>query len=263
MLDLKLLVCFTDKLQQELKERIQSSSYYVPILGGAKENRKNIDFSDPFYNNILFDDEGKNISHLNFCLNELTTIYWAWKNYDKINTEYIGLCHYRRFFNVNEIEEAILKENVDIISGVRKIVQPSLKKQYQLCHNKNDFAILTEVIKQLFTKENGQYSIYLEFLDMCESIFMFPCNMFVMKKDDFFKYCEFIFYIIFNVLRNINLSNRDSYQKRAPGFMAERLTSLFFRVMLLNQHRLKQLKIDFYDKINVDNLNYHRKSKNV
>ncbi len=259
MLDLKILVCFTDKLQDEFKERISSSPYYIPILGGAMENRKNIDFSDQFYKNILFDDEGENISNLNIFLNELTTIYWAWKNYDKINSEYIGFCHYRRFFNEAEIEKAITQENIDIITGIRKITYPNLKRHYELCHNKDDFAILANVMNTMFTKENGQRSIYLEFVDMCGGIFMFPCNMFVMRKEDFFRYCKFLFSIIFNVIKNINLQNRDNYQRRSIGFMAERLTSLFFRIMMLNSYKIKQLAIDFYDKVNVDNLDYHRK----
>ena len=41
-----------------------------------------------------------NISDLNNVFSEMTAVYWAWKNMEKISpeTEYIGLCHYRRFF---------------------------------------------------------------------------------------------------------------------------------------------------------------------
>ncbi|HBK6302481.1 TPA: DUF4422 domain-containing protein, partial [Campylobacter jejuni] len=49
--------------------------------------------------NMIGDDTGDNISYLNRCLNELTGIYWAWKNYDKLgNPDYIGFMHYRRHF---------------------------------------------------------------------------------------------------------------------------------------------------------------------
>lgn len=52
--------------------------------------------------NMIGDDTGDNIFHLNRSLNELTAVYWAWKNYDKWgNPDYIGFMHYRRHLNFN------------------------------------------------------------------------------------------------------------------------------------------------------------------
>ena len=49
--------------------------------------------------NMIGDDTGENISHRNRNYCELTGIYWAWKNYEKIgNPDYIGFMHYRRHF---------------------------------------------------------------------------------------------------------------------------------------------------------------------
>ena len=46
--------------------------------------------------NMEGDNTGDNISEKNGSYNELTTIYWAWKNYD---ADYYGLCHYRRYLS--------------------------------------------------------------------------------------------------------------------------------------------------------------------
>ena len=55
--------------------------------------------------NMIGDDTGDNISHLNRELCEFTGLYWAWKNYDKLgNPDYIGFMHYRRFLNFNNTE---------------------------------------------------------------------------------------------------------------------------------------------------------------
>lgn len=47
--------------------------------------------------NLIQDDTGDNISSRNDVYNELTSIYWAWKNYRNLgNLDFIGFCHYRR-----------------------------------------------------------------------------------------------------------------------------------------------------------------------
>ena len=72
----------------------------------ATESSKDGSMSEEDYKwmleNMIGDDTGDNISHLNRTLNELTSMYWAWKNYDKLgNPDYIGFMHYRRHLNFN------------------------------------------------------------------------------------------------------------------------------------------------------------------
>lgn len=74
---------------------------YVPILAG-----NTLGLTKPFIENMLVDDIGDNISWVNPYLNEVTAMYWIWKHAECIgNPEFIGVCHYRRFFNMSDIQK--------------------------------------------------------------------------------------------------------------------------------------------------------------
>ena len=70
------------------------NNVYLPIHVG-KALHKDVDLG------FLGDDTGENISRLNPLYCELTAQYWGWKNLD---VEYIGLCHYRRYFKTSQTE---------------------------------------------------------------------------------------------------------------------------------------------------------------
>ena len=57
--------------------------------------------------NLFFDDSGDNISSKNAVLNEMTSIYWFWKNRlpADLRIKYVGFNHYRRFFDLDEIKD--------------------------------------------------------------------------------------------------------------------------------------------------------------
>ena len=62
---------------------------YIPVGLGNKK----------FSKDFLTDKDGLSISQKNPNYGEYTFHYWLWKNYlDKIETEWIGFCQYRKFF---------------------------------------------------------------------------------------------------------------------------------------------------------------------
>lgn len=63
------------------------SDMYLPVHVGKILSKYNLPMQG--------DDFGDNISKLNPVFCEMTAIYWGWKN---IKADYIGLCHYRRYF---------------------------------------------------------------------------------------------------------------------------------------------------------------------
>ena len=88
---IKILVC-CHKDCKRIKDDI-----FTPILVGSKfaDESLRANFKDD-----LWDSTGDNCCDLHPFLGEVTSIYWAWKNYEQLgNPDFIGLFHYRRFLN--------------------------------------------------------------------------------------------------------------------------------------------------------------------
>lgn len=74
---------------------IIKSEMYLPIHVGKALSNYDLE--------IQGDNTGDNISRYNPTFCEMTAVYWGWKNLD---ADYIGLCHYRRFFTFQRISLA-------------------------------------------------------------------------------------------------------------------------------------------------------------
>jgi hypothetical protein len=191
------------------------------------------------------DDEGDNISNKNKNYCELTGMYWAWKNLK--NVDYIGLCHYRRYFDfhnkINRLKELeiVSPDNLktlnltvpdidkllgksDIILARPKIHPYSVKTFYCYHHLSKDINIIESVIEELYPDylrsfkkvlyKNNKLSYY---------------NMFVMKWSDFENYCTWLFNIFEEAEKRIDITTYDSVQTRIWGYIAERLLNVYVR----------------------------------
>lgn len=176
----------------------------------------------------LGDNTGEHISakNPNYC--ELTGMYWVWKN---IQCDIVGICHYRRFFLKDNnlltqefIEKQLQKYDV-IIPNSRCVDEKDVYDHYGNKHIRNDLDICREVIEE-------KYPEYIPAFDSAmRGILVSIGNMWISKKDIYDKYCEWLFDILFEVERRIDISEYDTYQSRVMGFLSERL----FRVWLLMQ----------------------------
>ena len=92
---------------QHKEAEVFHNEVYIPIHVGKALSKTEL--------GILCDDTGDNISHLNPYFCELTAQYWAWKNMHDV--EYIGLCHYRRYFQTEFTMENVeqLMDGADIV----------------------------------------------------------------------------------------------------------------------------------------------------
>lgn len=201
---------------------------------------------------IQGDNTGDNISEQNPYFCELTAIYWAWKNLPK-DTRYVGLCHYRRFFDFHkqskphfanhETHERELQHfNIDVppyvIEALKndKIILPkphvhnlSSFLEYSMWHNGLDMKTLYEIVKQ----ESPFYAPSFEKVIFKENI-VYPFNMFIMPRHWFDSYCSWLFHILFELQKKIDISQYDNYQQRIFGFLSERMLAVF-----VDAHQLK------------------------
>lgn len=238
-MDIKILVA-THK-----KYWMPEDTVYMPIHVG-RENKDDLGY--------IGDNTGDNISvkNPNYC--ELTGLYWAWKNLD---CEYIGLCHYRRYFSSkvkgNSLKdkqnaileqkdyEKLLQEYDVILPNKRNYYIETVRSQYEHAHNKQDLLEVENIIKE-------KYPTYSDaFTKVMNSRKLYIYNMFVMKKDLFNEYCKWLFDILFTLETRIDISNYDQYNARVFGFLSERL----FNVWLEKQNlKVKTVNVVFLEKIN-------------
>lgn len=202
--------------------------YIVPIQVGKALNNMTIEDTS--------DDTGDNISLKNKTYCELTALYWMWKN---DTSKYIGLYHYRRMLDINK--ESILNKLSSnyIILPRKKRFKMSVKNQYIREHSSKDWDVLIEILKEY----------YPEYYESSKIIFnnneLYRFNMFIMKKNLFDNYCEWLFPLLLRVEGNIKNTEKDNYQIRYIGFMAERLFTLY---VLHNKFNIFETDVLFMNK---------------
>lgn len=223
-------------------------SFFYPIQVGAKNS--SVRFSD-----TLHDDLGDNISEKNPMYCELTAQYWAWKNDD---ADYFGFFHYRRYMNfsdkilnhnpfedaeINYLEDSVLdmlrldEETVqnkvnqyDIIAttqvDLKKLVPPvkSNYKQYEITpyQYEEDLTVLLDIIKE----RHSEY--YETAVNYFKSNLGYFCNMFIMKREIFHEYSQWLFDILKEHEKRRDYTNYDIAGYRVSGYLGERLFGIWY-----------------------------------
>ncbi len=169
------------------------------------------------------DNTGDNISakNANFC--ELTGVYWLWKNVDIDN---IGICHYRRYFikeglflNKNYIESIL--QSYDMILPKKVLWKETVYEQYKKYHKEKDMIEVKNIIEE-------KYPEYLKaFNHVMSGHSAYLANMIITRKNIFDEYCQWLFDILFELERRIDISDYDNYQRRVFGFLSERLLNVW------------------------------------
>lgn len=191
---------------------------YLPLHVGA-EGRSDIVFTR--------DDTGENISgrNANYC--ELTGLYWAWKNLPA--PEAVGLVHYRRHFKGEngiatgaEIAEA-MGGRPCLLPKPRNYFIETNYSQYAHAHHAVDLDMTRAILAE-------RHPGFLAAFDtVMRSTRGHRFNMFVMKRPLFDDYCAWLFDVLFELEKRLDISSYSTYDARVFGFVAERLLDVYIR----------------------------------
>ncbi|MCI9346193.1 MAG: DUF4422 domain-containing protein [Lachnospiraceae bacterium] len=183
------------------------------------------------------DDTGVSISEKNCYYGELTGVYWVWKNIK--TSDYVGICHYRRYFCTEEGRILTEREYEDILSAYDIITSKKLKlnftyyEGYAGDYNIHDLEAVGEVIRQF-------YPAYHEtFERLVHSRGTYFGNMMVCRKEIYDAYCAWLFDIFGKAEDRIDASGYDDYHKRVYGFISEFLLYVWVNVQGLRVYECK------------------------
>ena len=186
---------------------------------------------------ILNDATGDNISEKNPNYCELTAIYWLWKNYDL--PDYIGICHYRRFFveglfskiyGVDKIKT--MMEEYDAILPHKVKEKPDVWQYF--CNSISGREKDLKLLEKLIRDEYNEY--YDSFEKVMHSQACSFCNMAIMKKEDFCSYCLWLFECLKKYEEYVDLTGYSKQEQRIYGFMSEFLLNVW---LLKNDKKIK------------------------
>ena len=200
---------------------------FIPVYVGASVTNLNLSYQR--------DNQGDNISYKNLYYSELTGLYWAYKN---IKADYIGLCHYHRYFDLKKIK---IEDHDIILPKKRKYYIETVYDQYKHAHGSEGLDIAREVLVQYHNE-------YIEYFDkhMLETS-GHNFNMFIMKYNIFVGYCDFLFDVLFRI--EDKLGNID----RLYGYISERLLDVY---ITKNRYKYKETKVIELEYINWPNKIY-------
>lgn len=164
--------------------------------------------------------------------------------------KYVGTAHYRRYFDffdkIPDLDEIF--SNHDAIYQDFDLGWPSIRENYRACHNIDDLNLCIDIINEKYPKYAHAAN------EVMDGKFFVPCNIFILKKEMFIKWCDFVFGVLDEYNRRMGFStdldvynhvinNMDkyvddkgglpnsstAYQSRIHAFLMERISSIFFK----------------------------------
>ena len=195
---------------------------YLPVFVGK-------DLHPDVNHTFQGDNTGDNISKENAHYNELTAIYWGWKNLD---VDALGLVHYRRYLSLNKkksLNTVLSEQQTEKLLNQYDIILPQ-KRNYYIETNESHYLHAHEhepfnVMRQVIQEDYPEYNEASETVMKRTWAHMF--NMFIMKKQPLDEYLTWLFDVLHKVEARIDISLYSPYEQRVYGFLSELLLDVW------------------------------------
>lgn len=209
--------------------RTPEDGMYVPLQVGAAQH-------DPFLETRDNDGEDQ-ISEKNSTFCELTGLYWM---YRKAEADAVGLVHYRRHFALSrqkDVFSSVLKQaEAEMLLAKHEAVLPK-KRNYVIETNWSQYAH-AHYEKDLIETRKVLEAICPEYVPAFDETMKrrsgHRFNMMIMRKKRFAQYCDWLFPILFELEKRIDISDYDAYNRRVFGFIGERLLDVWVETVRLD-----------------------------
>lgn len=198
------------------KADVYSNEVYLPVHVG-KDLHKDVNLG------FVGDNTGDNISCKNPYYSELTAQYWGWKNLD---CEYIGLCHYRRYFATEYTESNIdeIMSDCDVILASSVAYPKSIFTRWENDLVNEDIHIFYQYMIHRFPTQKKDIDDFF-----IKNNRYNPANMFLCRKSLFDEFAQWQFSILFDLEKYIKTSNY-SRPRRIFGYLSEGLLPFYMKM---------------------------------
>ncbi len=222
---------------------------------------------------MIGDDTGENISDFNPYYCELTAQYWVWKN---TSEDYVGFMHYRRHFvfdekcrdNENEfglVDYPFICNNYLEQVGLNDETIKRVVPEYDIItmtpwdvsnvgssdnydHYKSsspylhieDYEMMLGILRQ-------KYPDYAEDAEAYgNSKFGYYTNMFILRRNLFDDYCDFLFGILSELSVKVDLTAYSEQERRIYGYLSEWMFGIFLtHLKRVGDYKIKELRRTF------------------
>ena len=239
---------------------------YIHILAGKETyNQESV---------LTGDNTGENISGKNQYFSELTGIYWVFKNQ---SSDIVGICHYRRFFTAKSepfqhklkrffyyfgglnigrhgliyttnqeywgkriltcVEAKLILDDFDAIMPIKRKLRQSVENHYNKYHDTADLQLLRVIISEKAPDYSSSFESTLQ------QKRLYANNMMVIKRQTFEELCDWLFMILFEFEKRVDLTIYTDYQQRIFGFISERLITTWINHQQL---KVKELPLIYF-----------------